>query len=260
MKAKTTWGIGDYPQMAERLEPVAESAAALAGVHPGSRVLDVGCGTGNFARAAAELGGEATGLDAEPALLTAARSLDRHDSQWRESDFGALDADGGAFDVVASIFGVMYAADHRAALRELARVCAPGGTVVLSAWTPTSFMPAFGRAVAPFLPPPPPSSAPPGRWGDREELDAMLGEAGLGIRSAQTEVLRLDFEDVAQAASFLIRTAGHVLSEHDRLVAEDDWAALERSVGTAVEEHSIATANGVEVPLEYLLAAAGRDG
>lgn len=42
--ARTTWGIGAYPQMAECLEPAARRAADLAELAPGMHVLDVGCG------------------------------------------------------------------------------------------------------------------------------------------------------------------------------------------------------------------------
>jgi len=252
--AKTTWGIGDYPAMAERLKPVAEQAAELAQVQPGSRVVDVGCGTGTFARAAAARGGRVIGLDGEPALLEVARSLGDDGVRWRESDFAALDADDQAFDVVASLFGVMYAADHRAAARELARVCAPEGVVVLAAWTPASFMPAFGRAVGRFLPPPPASSMPPGAWGDRRTLTAALAEAGLAPDFAETGVLRLSFDDADQATGFLIRTAGHVLAERERLLRCGRWDSLQAAAQAVVEQHATPSAAGAVLPLEYLLA------
>lgn len=254
--ARTTWGIGDYPQMAERLEPVAEQAAVLADVQPGSRVLDVGCGTGTFARAAAARGGRVVGLDGEPALLEVARSLDQDGSLWRESDFAVLDAEDHVFDVVASLFGVMYAPDHRAAASELARVCAPEGVVVLSAWTPGSFMPAFGRAIGQYLPPPPASSMPPSDWGDQQKLTATLADARLDLDAADTRVLRLSFDNPDHATSFLIRTAGHVLAEQDRLLQSGQWNALESAAQTAVKQRSISTATGVSLPLEYLLARA----
>lgn len=255
-RARTTWGVGDYPQMAERLVPVARQAAELVHLRPGMRVLDVGCGTGTFGCLAAELGGQVVGLDAEPVLLEIARRLDRHGCQWRESDFSALDAGDGAFDVVASLFGVMYASDHPAAAAELARVCDPDGIVLLSAWTPGSFMPAFGRALGEFLPPPPAASPPPDRWGDRAALAAILAGAGLRIDACETGKLRPRFADDDQVSRFLIRTAGHLVAERERLVAEGRWSALERATQTVVEQHAVPTAQGVALPLEYLLATA----
>src|ERR687892_254219 len=51
----------------------------------------------------------------------------------------------------AAAVGVMYAVDHTRAAAELARVCRPGGRVIVTAWTPESFMPSLGAAVGPFL-------------------------------------------------------------------------------------------------------------
>ena len=56
--------------------------------------------------------------------------------EWVEADAEALPFADGAFDVVTSAFGVMFAPDHRAAARELLRVCRPGGTIALASFAP----------------------------------------------------------------------------------------------------------------------------
>jgi ubiquinone/menaquinone biosynthesis C-methylase UbiE len=65
----TTWGVGEYALMAERLHPVAVLAADRAGIRAGDRVVDVATGTGNAAIVAAQRGAEVVGVDFEPALL-----------------------------------------------------------------------------------------------------------------------------------------------------------------------------------------------
>lgn len=70
--ATTTWGLGDYPSMAERLAPVSERVVADVGAGPDDAVLDLARGTGNAALAAAERGSRATGVDTGPALLAIA--------------------------------------------------------------------------------------------------------------------------------------------------------------------------------------------
>src|SRR4051812_6832136 len=107
--------------MARRLEPVAERVVELARLGPGDRVLDVACGTGNAALAAAKRGAHAVGVDFEPALLDIAHERESA-VEWLEGDIAALPVGDGEFDAVVSVFGAMYAPDQEAAARELVRV------------------------------------------------------------------------------------------------------------------------------------------
>ena len=72
--AATTWGVGEYALIAERLEPAANAVVDLAGVNDSDRVLDVATGTGNAALRAASRGANVVGLDFEPRLLDIARA------------------------------------------------------------------------------------------------------------------------------------------------------------------------------------------
>ena len=76
--------------------------------------------------------------------------------KWVEADAENLPFEDDSFDVVISSIGVMFAPHHRDAAGELARVCAPGGTVGLLSWTPEGMIGALFRAMGPFAPPPPP--------------------------------------------------------------------------------------------------------
>jgi SAM-dependent methyltransferase len=254
----TTWGLGAYPEMALRLEPVATRAVQLARVGAADRVLDVGCGTGNGALTAAALGATVVGVDLEPALLRVAQERTGPDVRdrvdWRVGNAEALPADDDAFDVVLSLLGVMYAADHERAAGELARVAAPGARVVLASWAPGSFMPAMGGALAPFLPTPPRGSGPPSRWGDQDELTALLGGAGIELREARVEALTMSFGDRLSAVGFLVRTAGHVLAERERLEADGRWPQLLAALGALVAQRGAGGPAGVTLTLEYLLA------
>lgn len=178
---KTTWGLGDYPLMAERLQRAAEQAVDRVAVSAGDRVLDLACGTGNAALLAARRGASVVGVDVEPRLLPRARARARAEGvsvDWREADAAALPPLGAEFTVALSIFGVMYVPDQAAAARELARVSAPDARLALAAWVPGSFMSAMGAPLAPYLPEPPAAAPPPARWGDEAGLAPSLAQLG----------------------------------------------------------------------------------
>jgi SAM-dependent methyltransferase len=253
----TTWALGHYPAMAERLMPAAELAVERATVRRGERVLDVACGTGNAALVAVEHTEDVVGVDFEPALLDIARGRDRGDRvEWLQGDVAALGVADSGFDVVLSVFGCMYAPDHEAAASELSRACAQGGRVVLTAWTPQSFMPSMGAILADYLPPPPPGSGPPSRWGEEGAVGALLGAAGLETEERSRHSLDLLFADVAAATSFLIDTAGHVIAERTRLQAEGRWDALRAALAGLVAERNRRAGDGVDLALDYLLVLA----
>jgi len=254
--AKTTWGVGEYARMAELLMPVAELVAERAQVAPGMRVLDVACGTGNVAVLAAERGAAAVGVDFEPRVLELARARSAHDIEWRECDVTGMDVPSAAFDVVASVFGVMYALDHARAAAELARVCRPGGRVVVTAWTPGSFMPSLGAAFGPFLPPPPAGAEPPARWGDEATLTPLLEAAELRLEDTSRETVELRFADATDAVDLLVRSAGHVMAERDRLVREGTWDDVTGAVTDLVRERDTADGPGVRLELDYLAVVA----
>jgi SAM-dependent methyltransferase len=256
----STWAAGEYPLMGQRLKPAAQRAVDRARVAPGDRALDVACGTGNAALMAAARGAApVVGVDVEPVLLAVAASrADELDLavDWREGDAQALPVDDGAFDVVLSVFGVAYAGDQAGAAAELARACAPGGRVVLAHWTPESFMPAMGAALAPFLPPPPLGAGTPSRWGDPAAVGELLAGAGLTAGDAHAEAIELDFEDRLSAVAFLVRTAGHVVAERPRLEAEGRWPQLLAALAALVTERNEGTGGGVALRLDYLVATA----
>jgi len=259
-EAATTWGVGEYALIAERLEPAAEAVVELAGVTGTDLVLDVACGTGNAALLAAARGATTVGLDFEPKVLDIARvraSTANLRVEWVHADIESAPLEPAAFSVVVSASGVMYAPDHDAAAAALARCCAPGARLALAAWTPGGFMPAMGAALAPYLPPPPAGGAPPSRWGDERAVAELLEPHGISARAATTKSLSLCFSDGTEAVDFLIRKAGHVLREQPRLQREGRWEQLRVDLGEVVAARNEG-GDGVELLCDYLVVVAER--
>ncbi|HXF98615.1 MAG TPA: class I SAM-dependent methyltransferase [Gaiellaceae bacterium] len=177
-RQSVVWGNGPYQRITETISDVHDLVVERVPPEPGTRWLDLACGTGAVAERAARLGADVTGVDLAPALIETARERARElglEIEYRVGDAERLELPDAAFDVVSSTFGVMFAPDHRAAAGELARVTRPGGRLALASWTPTSGIADIFRIMAPFQPAPPPSS--PFAWGDEATVRELLGEA-----------------------------------------------------------------------------------
>ncbi|WP_296520051.1 bifunctional 2-polyprenyl-6-hydroxyphenol methylase/3-demethylubiquinol 3-O-methyltransferase UbiG [Rhodoplanes sp.] len=99
----------------------------------GLRVLDLGCGFGDFARKARAAGARAVlGLDVSEKMLARARALtDDPSITYRQGSIERLDLDG-RFDLVVSSLTLHYVADYAAAVVRITRLLDPGGAFVFS--------------------------------------------------------------------------------------------------------------------------------
>jgi len=173
------WGMGDFKAVADKIVTAGETLVEAARIEPGMELLDVGCGTGNATIPAAKLGARVTGLDASPGLIAQARELGADamvEVDWVVGDAQALPFEDASFDRVISIFGHMFAPDHRAAADELKRVCRPGGRIAIACWTPEGKIGAMFKQMSPFSPPPPEGAQPPVLWGTEEHVRELLGD------------------------------------------------------------------------------------
>jgi SAM-dependent methyltransferase len=166
------WGDGEYEHTAVALAPVAEVLLDTLAVAPGDRLLDVGCGTGNVALAAAGRGARVTGVDPSAGLLDRARERTGADAvTWAVMRDGELPVDDGAFDVVASCFAVIFAPDAAQAAAGLRRAAVPGGRIGLTAWVPEGVIGDVGRIVMAAMAP----GAAPAAWADPDVAAGLLG-------------------------------------------------------------------------------------
>src|SRR5262245_17149362 len=129
----------------------APKVADAAQIQPGQRALDVACGTGVLARELASRtgsSGRVAGIDPGPGMVAVAKHL-APDLEWREGVAESLPFPDQSFDAVLSQFGLMFFTDRRQALREMLRVLAPGGHLVVAVWDCVVNIRGFYRLVAP---------------------------------------------------------------------------------------------------------------
>jgi SAM-dependent methyltransferase len=173
------WGSGPYQGITETIADIHQAVIEQLDPQPGQRLLDVACGTGAAAELAATTGAEVVGVDIAPALIEQAkeRATERGlDIDYRVGDAEALDLEDGSFDLVTSTCGVMFAPDHEAVARELARVTKPGGRIALACWTPESGLAKVFGVMRPFQPAPPAGVGNQFDWGREDYVRDLLGQ------------------------------------------------------------------------------------
>ena len=195
------WSLGDYSRLAEQLEPHAEALAAACDLPVGALVLDVAAGNGNFALAAARRGATVTATDLTPHMveLGRVRTAALDNVTWAEADAEHLPFADSTYDVVASVFGAMFAPQPRLVATEMFRVAKPGGLVAMANYSPGGYLGQLSDLMNSFSAHPAFELPSPFLWGDEDELRRRW--AGLAS-SISVEHRTLYFES-SSVASFL---------------------------------------------------------
>ena len=257
-RQKATWASGDFAVIGITLQIVGETLCEAVDLRAGERVLDVACGNGNAALAAARRFARVTGTDYVPALLEKAAARARADGltvDFREADAEALPFEDGSFDVVLSTFGVMFAPNHAVAAAELRRVCRRGGRIGLATWTPTGFIGALLRLVGRHVPPPA-GLLSPLLWGKREHLAELFGN---GVSSLEVQHRDFNFR-YGSAAHFIDTFRTYYGPTHKAFAALDEGgrAALTRDLEALLREHDRGGGASLVVPADYIEVVAVR--
>jgi ubiquinone/menaquinone biosynthesis C-methylase UbiE len=252
------WALGDYHRFATstvwQLGPVLVEAC---GISAGQRVLDVAAGTGNVAIRAAKAGADVVAADITPANLEAGRRASATEGvrlEWREADAEALPFDDGEFDVVTSCFGAMFAPDHRAAAKELVRVCRPGGTIGMMNFTHDGIAGDFFQLFGSYAPPPPPGALPPVLWGREAHVRTLFGD-----HLAPLEITRRTYVEAASSTreycELFRQTFGPMVAIRAGLADQPErLAAFDRDFMEFVtRSNRVTSGDRVEIPYEYLL-------
>ena len=134
-RIRATWMAGDYSSVAALTESAANDFIDRRQIKPNMQVLDVACGNGNLSIPAAKAGAAVTGVDISPNLLDQARARatrEKLNIRFEEGDAENLPVAAGAFDLIVSMFGAIFAPRPDLVAAELRRVCRSGGQIAMA--------------------------------------------------------------------------------------------------------------------------------
>lgn len=207
---KALWEKGDFTRIASTMR---ESGAALAGrfnITTGLKVLDVGCGDGTTAIPMAKLGAVVLGVDIARNLVEAGNERVKREGvancKFQEGDatnlFGLQDQ---TFDLVVSIFGVMFAPRPMDVAKALVRVTKPGGRIIMGNWIPgdPTLVAQILKVSSAYTPPPPEGFVSPMTWGVESHVIERFGHAGIPKENISFKPESFTFNTDSSPAEFV---------------------------------------------------------
>jgi ubiquinone/menaquinone biosynthesis C-methylase UbiE len=249
-----TWSKGDFAMVANVVFHDAETLAESLQILAGEKVIDVACGSGNAALAAARRAwGNTTGADFVPALLERAReraAAERLEIDFVEADAQDLPFADASFDVTMSIFGVMFAPDQEKAASELLRVTKPGGRIGVASWCPDGGLQGLFGAVVKHTGGPPPGTTPPVLWGTEERVRELFGDRVSDLK-CQRRPSRQTFFSADQYIEFFRDYFGPIKGAFEKVGPEGE-EALAADLRAWLAEENVAGDKGLVIEPEYL--------
>jgi len=251
-RQQAAWSSGDYAVIGTTLQIVGEELCEALDVRSGQKVLDVAAGNGNASLAAARRWCDVVATDYVPALLERARErarADRLDMEFREADAEALPFPDSSFDVVVSVFGVMFTPDQDRAAAEMTRVCKRGGKIGLANWTPDGFIGQLFKTIGKHVPPAP-GARSPALWGTRARIAELFEPRAASVASAQRNFV-FRYRSPAHWLEVFKSYYGPVLKT---FAALDPAAqtALDRDLLALIDQFNRSTDGSMVVPSGYL--------
>jgi SAM-dependent methyltransferase len=255
-RARAVWSAGDFGTVAKKISGSGLKAVEAAEIAAGDNVLDVACGTGNATIPAAKTGAEVTGLDLTPKLLEEAKEEASNagvEIEWIEGDAEQLPFEDQSFDAVISVYGAMFAPDHRAAAGEIARVLKPGGRMAVCSWTPDGGIGRFFKVTSSHMPTPPEGFQPPPLWGNEEHVREIFEGTGIELSFEQANA-EFQFDSAEDVMSFYETRFGPVVIAKAMLEPDGKWQALRDDLIALYTDLNTSEEGDMRFVGEYLVA------
>lgn len=200
----------------EALSRIVEMAQARAD----DTVLDVACGPGLLVCAFAKVVKHAAGIDLTPAMLDQARELQRQQGlqniTWQQGDVSKLPYQDGTFSIVSARFAFHHFLDPLSVLKEMRRVCRPGGRIVVADSAPAREKADAFNAAEKLRDPSHVRAMP------AEELREMFEKAGLRDPRVANYRLEGELEDLLRRSFPNEGDANRIREMYARSLADDN--------------------------------------
>ena len=245
---------------------VSERLVELAGVEPGSRVLDVAAGYGEPSLTAARAAGPdgsvvATDISAEMIAFgrerAAAAGLEN--IEFVESDAAGLDFPEDSFDAALSRWGIIFEPDGEAAAARVRGFLKPGARMAISSWGPPDRVPFLAipmrTAMQRLGVPPPPGTPGPLSRPTPEALGGLLEAAGFSDVEVEEAEVTFEWQSPEEFTTFIKEIAPPItamIAPHPQEVQDETWAAITDAIRQeAADDGAVRLSN-------LVLLAAGR--
>jgi SAM-dependent methyltransferase len=253
-----------WPKREVLTDEVTSRLLDQAALEAGERVLDVGCGGGRAALAAAKVvgaDGAVAGADISGPLLALAarraRAANTRNVSFHRLDMQTDPVPGAPYDVAISQFGVMFFDEPVTAFRNIRAQLRPGGRLAFACWQSSEQNPwLFARALPGVFPPPP--APPPGK--------SVTGPFSLADPARTTAILAAaGFEEIRRTPySVSVDVPQDAVYDEDQLAIIGIPVEQRPAAGAAVAAHlrQFEIGSGLSrFPLEFqLFTATSSDG
>jgi enediyne biosynthesis protein CalE5 len=225
---------------------ISERLTELAGVEPGSRVLDVAAGYGEpslTAARAAGADGRVVASDISAEMLAYGReraeAAGLDNIEFVESDASSLDYPENSFDAALSRWGIIFDPDGEGAAARVRGFLEPGARMAISSWGPPERVPFLGIPVRTVMqrldvPPPPPGTPGPLSRPTPDALGGLLEGGGFGDVEVEEAEVSFEWGSPEEFTTFVREIAPPVsamMASHPQEVQDETWAAITEAVG-----------------------------